>query len=101
MYAQSDSEGYEHILLYEITDDKKGGQEVSVDDGFNISLNVNKILKQTTQRCKLLYHLKYGTTVWVLLKYALESYPVQVIEYLKHKQILSKPAFSLWVPAVL
>ena len=33
MYAQTDSEGYEHMLLHEITDHKKDGQAVSAYDG--------------------------------------------------------------------
>ena len=101
MYAQTDIEGYEHMLLHEITDHKKDGQAVSADDGFNISSNGNKVLKQTTKGWKLLCHWKDGTTAWVPLKDMEESYPVQVAEYAKHNKIVSEPAFAWWVPAVL
>jgi hypothetical protein len=54
--------------------------------------------RETTQGWRLLRKWKDGSSNWVALKDAQQSYPVLVAEYAIANRINDEPAFAWWVP---
>ena len=57
--------------------------------------------RETTQGWQLLCEWKDGSSNWVVLKDARQSYPVLVAEYAIANRIDDEPAFAWWVPGVI
>ena len=67
----------------------------------------DKYLSTTTDQCRMrkttlgwwfLVRWKDETELWVKLAKLKDSYPVEVAEFAKVRNLVSKPAFALWVP---
>lgn len=99
--TQVDSEGRSYSVLKEITDHRKDGTALSIDDGFIESHKGRKSRRITTKGWELLVCWADGSTSWIPLKDIKNSNPVEVAEYAVANKIVSEPAFAWWVPAVL
>ena len=101
MYAQIDSEGRQYQLLQEIVDHRSDNTALTIENGFTVSRNGNRVPKPTTRGWSLLVSWKDGSTDWVKLKDLKDSYPVQIAEYAVANHIAEQPAFNWWVHSVL
>jgi hypothetical protein len=68
LYSQVDDEGRELLAFKEISDHRKNGHAIGIDDGFVISKNGNRTRKRTTAGWEFLVEWKDGSSDWVLLK---------------------------------
>ena len=101
IYSQVDSEGHHHVLLDEIIDHRKTAAAVSIDDGYIISKNGNKVPRKTTVGWELLVQWKDGSTSWCKLIDLKSSNPVETAEYAVMNKIGEEPAFKWWAKHVL
>ena len=101
MYSQVDEEGRNYALLSEISDHKKDGAALSLDDATIITQSGQKRLRITTKGWKLLCQWKDGTSTWVPLSDMKESYPIESAEYAVNNKIAEEPAFAWWANKVL
>ena len=98
LFAQVDPEGNRLKLLDDIVDYRTNGKQVLMEDGLVTTSMGTKRKKETTTGWELLLQWKDGSTTWVALKDAKESYPVQVAKYVIAAGISVQPAFAWWVP---
>ena len=87
--------------MLEIIGHKSDGSAVKADDSFMMSGNGVKRPSITTKGWKLEVAWKDRSSSWVPLKDMKEAYKVQVAEYAVANKIISEPAFSWWILAVL
>ena len=101
IYSQVDEEGNQYILLKEITDHRKDGSAIAIDDKW-IQHGSNWQLRRTNQGWQLNVLWRDGTTLWEHLRNQKESNPVQVAEYaVVANKLVEEAAFAWWVPHVL
>jgi hypothetical protein len=100
IYSQVDTEGNQFLLLDEITDHKRDGSAIAMDDKW-IQRGSNKQLRRTTQGWQLKVLWKNGTSSWEHLRNLKESNPVQVAEYAIANKLVEEAAFAWWVPFVI
>jgi hypothetical protein len=81
LYEQLDDEGKRHVLLTDIVDHKRDERAIDKRDAFITMKNGVKRRRQRTQGWQLLCKWKDGSSNWVALKDARQSYPVLVAEY--------------------
>jgi hypothetical protein len=82
LYSQVDSEGRQFLMLDEIFDHRKEKTAYSKDDGYVVSHNGIKTLRQTTQGRQLsVVQWKDGTSDWIALKDLMASYPIELAIY--------------------
>ncbi len=98
MYSQVDQEGNSFSVLSEISDHRKDGNAVSIDDSFIPGTNSRR---RTTKGWQLLVEWKDGSSDWIPLADLKESYPIEVAEYAVNNKIASEAAFAWWAPFVL
>ncbi|KAI2513140.1 Reverse transcriptase (RNA-dependent DNA polymerase) [Fragilaria crotonensis] len=96
LYSQLDDKGKHHILLADIVDHRRDERAVDKRDAFVTTRNGVKRQRETTQGWQLLCEWKDGSSNWVALKDARQSYPVLVAEYAIANRI-EEPAFACWV----
>jgi hypothetical protein len=101
MFAQVDDEGYQYLILDEITDHRKDNSAISISDGMIRSAHGSMKPKVTTRGWELLVQFRDGSLEWVKLKDIKESNPIEVAEYAVANRLVEEPAFKWWVPAVL
>ncbi len=101
LYSQLDDKGKRHILLSDIVDHKQDERAIDKQDAFVTMKNGVKRRRETTHGWQLLWEWKDGSSNWVVLKYAQQSYPVLVAEYAIANRIDDEPAFAWWVPGVI
>ena len=101
LYSQLDDEGRRHILLADITDHRRNERAMDKADAFVTMKNGVKRRRETTIGWQLLCEWKDGSTNWVALKDARQSYPVLVAEYAIANRIDDEPAFAWWVHDVI
>jgi hypothetical protein len=101
MYAQVDNEGFQYLMLKEITDHKKDASAILISEGSVRSGNGQMKPKVTTRGWFLLVQWRDGSTSWEKLKDLKASNPVEVAEYAVANRIAEEPAFKWWVPHVL
>ena len=101
LYSQFDEEGNRHILLADIVDHRRDERAVDKQDAFVTMGNGVKRRRETTQGWQLLCEWKDGSSNWVALKDARQSYPVLVAEYAIANRIEEEPAFAWWVSDVI
>jgi hypothetical protein len=101
LYSQLDDEGKRHILLTDIVDHRRDERAIDKRDAFTYMKNGVKRRRETTQGWQLLCEWKDGSSNWVALKDARQSYPVLVAEYAIANRIDDEPAFAWWVPDVI
>jgi hypothetical protein len=97
LYSQLDDEGKRHILLTDIVDHRRDERAIDKRDAFTYMKNGVKRRRETTQGWQLLCEWKDGSSNWVALKDARQSYPVLVAEYAIANRIDDEPAFA-WIP---
>ena len=56
---------------------------------------------KTTKGWQMCVQWKGGETSWVAMKDLKDSYPIELAQYVKLKQIDEEPAFIWWIPYVL
>jgi len=101
LYSQVDSEGRQFRMLEEISDHRKDKTAYSRDDGYVVSHNGNKTLRQTTQGWQLSFQWKDGTLDWIALKDLKASNPIELAEYAVGNQLVEESAFCWWVEDAL
>jgi hypothetical protein len=101
MYAQSDLDGNQYLLLSEIIDHKSDGNALHIDDSHFTTATGRTKITQPTKGWKLCVKWKDESITWEDLKDLKESNPVQVAEYAASNKLLSQPAFAWWVPYTL
>jgi Reverse transcriptase (RNA-dependent DNA polymerase) len=101
MFAQVDEEGHRHVLFKEIADHRKGTDAVPIQDAMVTTSSGTQRRRHTTKGWTLLVEWRDGSSTWIPLKDAKESYPLQVAEYAVANRIAEEPAFAWWVPFVL
>jgi hypothetical protein len=97
LYSQLDDEGNRHVLLSDIVDPRRDERAVDKADAYVNRTNGVKRRRETTLGWQLLCKWKDGSTNWVALKDARQSYPVLVAEYALANRIDDEPAFAWWV----
>jgi len=96
------SQGKRHILLTDMVDHRRDERAIDKHDAFLVTMkNGVKRRLETTQGWQLLCEWKDGSSNWVALKDAQQSYPVLVAEYAIANRIDDKLAFAWWVPGVI
>jgi hypothetical protein len=98
MYSQVDEQGHRHQLIKEITDHRKDGSAVHIDDGIIAGTQQKRM---TTKGWSLLVEWKDGGSSWIPLKDLKESNPIEVAEYAVANKLVSEPAFAWWVPVFM
>jgi hypothetical protein len=98
IFAQIDPEGNGLAVFEDIIDYRTNGTQVTSEDAMIIPPVATKRRKQKTAVWELLIQCKDGSTTWVTLRDAKDSYPVQVAEYAVATGIDKQPAFAWWVP---
>ena len=101
LYSQIDDEGARHILLDDIIDHRRNDSAVDKADAFVKRRNGVKRRRETTRGWQLLCQWKDGSSNWVELKDARQSYPILVAEYAFANRIDDEPAFAWWVSDVI
>ena len=101
MYAQVDSEGYQHSLLDSIIDFGTDGNAIVRGNEFVVTRRGRRRLRKTTVGWKLLVAWKDGSEQWIPLSIMKESNPVEVAEFAKSCGLLDEPAFKWWAPYTL
>ena len=101
LFAQVDDEGNRQVLMKEIIDYHTNGQEVKHQDTFITTRTGTIRRRETTKGWEILIEWKDGSTNWVTLKDAKESYPVQLAKFAISNCIAEEPAFAWWVPFVM
>jgi hypothetical protein len=101
LYSQIDEEGARHVLLDEIIDHQRSDSAIDKADAIVTMKNGVKRRRHTTQGWQLLCKWKDGSSNWVALKDARQSYPILVAEYAFANRISEEPAFAWWVGDVL
>jgi hypothetical protein len=91
-YPQVDSEGRQFLMLEEISDHRKDKTAYSNDDGYVVSHNCNKTLRQTTQGWQLSVQWKNGTLDWIAPRDLKASIPIELAEYAVGNQLVEEPA---------
>jgi len=101
LFSQVDSEGRQFLMLEEISDHRKDKTAYSKDDGYVVSHNGNKTLRQTTQGWQLAVQWKDGASDWIALKDLKASNPIELAKYAVGNQLVEEPAFRWWVKDAL
>ena len=101
LYSQLDDEGNRHVLLSDIIDHRRDERAIDKADAFVHRKNGVKRRRETTLGWQLLCEWKDGSTNWVALKDARQSYPVLAAEYAVANRIDDEPAFAWWVHDVI
>jgi hypothetical protein len=101
IYAQTDDEGRETMLLNDICGHRKDGNAISVANGFTRSRNGDLRPKITTAGWFIKLQWKDGSTDELPLRVVKESNPVELAEYCVAHGLMEEPAFKWWVPKVL
>jgi hypothetical protein len=101
LYSQVDDEGHYHLLMKEITDHRKDGTALDLQNGFTRSRNGNRVPKRTTRGWQLLIEWKDGSNDWISLTDLKESNPLEVAEYAVANKIDHEPVFAWWINQVL
>ena len=92
LYSQVDSEGRQFLMLDEISDHWKDKTAYSKDDGYVVSHNGNKTLRQIAQGWQLSFQWKDGALDWIALKDLKASNPIELAEYAVGNQLVEEPA---------
>ena len=101
LYSQLDEEGNRHVLLQDIVDHRRNDKAIDKADAFVKMKNGVRRRRETTQGWFLRLQWKDGSSNWIALKDARQSYPVLVAEYAVANRIDDEPAFAWWVSGVL
>lgn len=97
IFAQTDDEGRESLLLDEIYGHRKDGNAIPLSNGFNQDKYGNKKRKVTTAGWHIKIRWTDGSTDELPLSVVKESNPVQLAEYAVTAGISEEPAFAWWI----
>ena len=100
-FAQVDDEVNQHLLMNDITYNRKDNIAIPISDGMTRGHNGNESPKITTCSWKLLVEWKYGSTSWMKLKDLKESRPIEVAEYSVANLIVEETTIKWWVPQTI
>ena len=102
LFAQIDDEGNRHILFAEIINHQMNGKQFThQQEAFITNRFGTKRRRETTIGWEVLTKWKDGSSNWIALKDAKDSYTVQLAEYAVQTRIAEEPALVLWVPYTL
>ena len=101
LFAQTDDEGRESLLLDEICGHRKDGNAIPRSKGTNLSKYGETKKKITTAGWHIKVRWTDGSTDELPLSVVKESNPIQLAEYAITAGITDEPAFAWWVPHAL
>jgi hypothetical protein len=101
IFAQVDDEGNRHVMLQDIVAHRYTDEALSEKDCWVVTHNNLRKRKPTTKGWEICMEWKDGSTTWIPLKDAMDSYPVQLAEYAIAHKLQDRPAFAWWVPFVV
>ena len=101
LFAQVDDEGNRHVMLRDIIAHRYTDEALSEEDCWVVTHNDLRKRKPTTKGWEVCVEWKDGSTNWIPLKDAKDSYPVQLAEYAISRKLQDRPVFAWWVPYVL
>eukprot|EP00986_Skeletonema_menzelii_P007458 scaffold2934_cov146-Skeletonema_menzelii.AAC.1 len=101
LFAQTDDEGRESLLLDEIYGHRKDGNAIPRCNGYNQNKYGEKKRKVTTAGWHIKVKWTDGSTDELPLSIVKESNPIQLAEYAITAGITDEPAFAWWVPHAL
>ena len=101
IFAQTDDEGRESLLLDEIYGHRKDGNAIPRSKGMNLDKYGMEKKKITTAGWHIKVKWTDGSTDELPLSVVKESNPIQLAEYAVAAGITDEPAFAWWVPHAL
>jgi hypothetical protein len=101
LFAQVDDEGNRHVLFKDIVAHQYSDKAMTEVEAIITARDGRCQFKPTTKGWEVCIEWKDGSTNWIPLKDAKDSYPVQLAEYaIAHNQ-QDRPVFAWWVPFVM
>jgi len=101
IYAQTDDEGRETLLLEEIYGHRTDGNAIPISRGYTLNRNGEQRKKVTTAGWHIKVRWTDGSTDELPLSVVKESNPIELAEYAVVAGVTEEPAFAWWVPHVL
>ena len=98
MLLQVDDNGHNQLMMDAIIDYKKDPTAVLMENKYLFMMTGQRRLRKTTLGWWFLVRWKDETESWVKLAELKDSYPVEVAEFVKARNLVSEPAFAWWVP---
>ena len=98
MLSQVDDNGHNRLMMDAIIDFKKDPTAVPMEDKYLFMMTGQCRLRKMTLGWWFLVRWKDETESWVKLAKLKDSCPVEVAEFVKARNHMSKPAFAWWVP---
>ena len=98
MLSQVDDNGHNRLMMDAITDFKKDPTAAPMEDKYLFTTTGQRRLRKMTLGWWFLVRWKDETESWVKLAELKDSYPVEVAEFVKVRNLMSEPAFAWWVP---
>jgi len=101
IYAQTDDEGRESLLLAEICGHRKDGNAIPISQGYTLNRSGEQRKKITTAGWHIKVQWTDGSTDELPLSVVKESNPIELAEYAMVAGLTEEPAFKWWVPHTL
>jgi hypothetical protein len=101
MYAQSDPDGNQYVLLDSIIDYRCLDTAIRLSDQIVVRPNGRTYKRRNTIGWQLCCQRKDGSTSWENLADLKESHPIKTSEFAVTAGINHEPAFNWWVPHTL
>ena len=98
MLSQVDDNGHNQLMMDAITNFKKDLTAVLMEDKYLFTMTAQCRLRKMTLGRWFLVRWKDETECWVKLAELKDSYPVEVAEFVKVRNLVSEPAFAWWAP---
>ena len=98
MLSQVDDNGHNQLMMDAIIDYKKDPTAVLMENKYLFMMTGQCRLRKMTLGWWFLVRWKDETESWVKLADLKDSYPVEVAEFVKARNLVSEPAFAWWVP---
>lgn len=101
LWNQTDDDGYNYSLLYEIIGHRRDDTAVPIKEGFYETPSGQRRRVITSKGWQFNISWENGETSWISLKEIKESNPIEVAEYAVANKLESEPAFAWWVKTAL
>ena len=88
------------MILDETIDHRQYVNDIGKEYASTKTLNGMKQGKMTTSGWQLCIKQKYGSTIWVTLKYINQNYTIELEDYAERMKTDDEPAFAWWFPYV-
>ena len=101
LFAQVDDEGNRHVLFKDFIAHRYSDKAMTEVEAIITTCDGRRQFKPTTKGWEMCIEWKDGSTNWIPLKDAKDSYPVQLAEYAIAHNLQDRPVFAWWVPFVM